>query len=920
MNALFSKLIILISFLSLIGCGGDSPRSNPHNERFIIEELATSNDSETQTSNEETVNPDDDEEQGFLVDERNFICDTGESSLSTSPAPKYIQVGAQGKIEISNDGFIWNELTGIGITTNLNAAAVGINTFVVVGDDGAAYCSPNGRDWFSFDLNGEEDTSVEREDLHGVATNGNQFVIVGANGAIYTNISNTEWNRVAKNQIASDFYDVVWGRDQFVIVGGRPGSASTAVTLRSYDGGRWTIQHNSNIDQLFHVMWTGSFYLAGGFKHTTDDCENDCEIQYAAYLSKDGFLWSQVLGNLTGSNIVESQIVALEQEGDTVSVIGRGEDLDTENSVYFRIYRNILAASWETEIDFAYTASDMNLGDNYEVFTVCPSIELKTFSRDAIPEFYGSRYVAVAEEGKILSSHKGEVWEEAEIDDATEEDFKSVIRTQNSFYAVGDKGLIACSRNGMQWRKLPSGTEENLTSISSDGNILIAVGENGTLLTSVNGSQWDSAVYAGGRTLKDVSWLNDRFIVLGGDAEKGENGFVMVNTSPTNPWTNLHELPGTNALYLNDIARANNFYYAVGFKDSCPGDEICRDYLIMTSTNAEDWTEEAIVNEDASLDSEFSLIAARGNELMVIGKAIAGTLQGNLTYTSNRLINEWEVSNFNNAGSLTYYSIFHHNGVYYFSAEGGVFSQTSGLLDDLDISVISNLDIYSLALNGSIAEDTGDVNNPTIITAVAGELFSYTPAVKEPDGQRLIFEMANKPSWAILDTNTGTLYGTPPLEEIDAVYDASRLSAKQDTSQTLSATSFLFQFDVVENNPPIIYGDSPSSLAVTYNDAYFFAPTAYDKDGEMLKFGIEIDHGGSWYRYDMVTAELTAPVDAWLTFDPDLGILYGTPEDADIGEYSVSITVDDDVNDEIPATALETFTLSVSKHPSEIQF
>ena len=93
------------------------------------------------------------------------------------------------------------------------------------------------------------------------------------------------------------------------------------------------------------------------------------------------------------------------------------------------------------------------------------------------------------------------------------------------------------------------------------------------------------------------------------------------------------------------------------------------------------------------------------------------------------------------------------------------------------------------------------------------------------------------------------------------------------------------------------------------------------KSTKHLKFGIDIDYESSdWYDCDIFTDSCDEPADFWLTFDRERGILYGTPREANIGEYSVSITVDDNLNDSIPPTFLETFTINVSMHPSEIQF
>ena len=46
-------------------------------------------------------------------------------------------------------------------------------------------------------------------------------------------------------------------------------------------------------------------------------------------------------------------------------------------------------------------------------------------------------------------------------------------------------------------------------------------------------------------------------------------------------------------------------------------------------------------------------------------------------------------------------------------------------------------------------------------TATAGQTYSFTPTAADPDGQKLTFTIANKPTWAAFDAATGRLYGAP---------------------------------------------------------------------------------------------------------------------------------------------------------------
>ena len=46
-------------------------------------------------------------------------------------------------------------------------------------------------------------------------------------------------------------------------------------------------------------------------------------------------------------------------------------------------------------------------------------------------------------------------------------------------------------------------------------------------------------------------------------------------------------------------------------------------------------------------------------------------------------------------------------------------------------------------------------------SAQEGQAYSFRPAAADPDGDPLSFTIANRPSWAVFDPQTGRLYGTP---------------------------------------------------------------------------------------------------------------------------------------------------------------
>jgi hypothetical protein len=47
------------------------------------------------------------------------------------------------------------------------------------------------------------------------------------------------------------------------------------------------------------------------------------------------------------------------------------------------------------------------------------------------------------------------------------------------------------------------------------------------------------------------------------------------------------------------------------------------------------------------------------------------------------------------------------------------------------------------------------------IKATVNKAYSFQPSASDPDGNKLTFQVANKPAWATFDTTTGRLSGTP---------------------------------------------------------------------------------------------------------------------------------------------------------------
>jgi hypothetical protein len=175
------------------------------------------------------------------------------------------------------------------------------------------------------------------------------------------------------------------------------------------------------------------------------------------------------------------------------------------------------------------------------------------------------------------------------------------------------------------------------------------------------------------------------------------------------------------------------------------------------------------------------------------------------------------------------------------------------------------------------------LQTPPTLTATVGKPFSYTPSIKDPEGDKLNVRLYNVPAWITIDRATGRIYGTPPTVATHGwlaykVYDG-----------TGSTTGGWFTINVVKaaaNVAPTIYGTPTTKVAV--NTTYSFQPTARDANGDKLTFSIS-----------------NRP--AWATFDTSTGRLSGKPTSA--GTFS-KITIR--VSDGRLAATLAPFTVTVT--------
>jgi hypothetical protein len=213
-----------------------------------------------------------------------------------------------------------------------------------------------------------------------------------------------------------------------------------------------------------------------------------------------------------------------------------------------------------------------------------------------------------------------------------------------------------------------------------------------------------------------------------------------------------------------------------------------------------------------------------------------------------------------------------------------------GTYSDIKISVSDGLASAStgaFSITVSNTNDTPVISGSPMTRLEENNPYNFQPSASDPDGDKLVFSISGRPSWATFNNSTGQLSGTPGASDT-GTYSNILISVSDGTASS-NLTAFSIIVDTIEpsNTGPTISG-SPSTTAIE-GSAYVFQPNVFDADGDKLAFGIS-----------------NRP--SWASFDSSNGRLSGTPAVGDAGTYS-NILIS--VSDGLVPTKLPTFNIQV---------
>jgi len=181
---------------------------------------------------------------------------------------------------------------------------------------------------------------------------------------------------------------------------------------------------------------------------------------------------------------------------------------------------------------------------------------------------------------------------------------------------------------------------------------------------------------------------------------------------------------------------------------------------------------------------------------------------------------------------------------------------------------------------------TISVSGSAVGSVTAGQTYRFLPVVQNAGTAPLSFSIVNRPTWAISNTATGLLVGTPKSDNV-GTYSNIVISVSG-AGSPVSLSPFTIKVNPADTEAPTIAGTPASSVAAGAN--YSFTPTVTDPSGNALTFSV-----------------LNAP--SWASFNARSGLLSGVAPTTTSAQLYSNIVIS--VSNGAESAALAAFSIQV---------
>lgn len=558
----------------------------------------------------------------------------------------WIQVGEQGTVYTSGDGFSWLPRES-GVRTALRSVTFLGGRALLTGEAGTVLYADSPVDIRAGVLSG----GSTEDWLEGVAASDSRAVAVGDNGTIYTSDDGVTWT--GRSSGTTDWLTAVaYGGGKFVAVG------EMGRILTSSDGLQWSRQAHSG-QELFTAVESvgGGFVVAGDagtvlwsvdanqWESISSGSTND--LFTVASVGADIFVAGDEAVDVRVGGVWRDELTGLNRPPSTEYYSSVGLD----SSVYLGGRTGMMAEGFRTELGeylwtlhstpdrpwlfdlFCATNIFVSVGD---MATIMTSVDGLAWSFEFPPTNYvnsiflgvgGSTNLLVAggSDGALLWSTNawtnlvttnlsgivmtqevstlGLVW--TAVDPSpTSEDLQGVCEWNGRTYVTGSGGTLLSSPDGREWTKHASLGAGFMSGVTGYAGGLVAVGTGGALFQSGDGETWSD--YSRGVTnwIYRVRNLNGLLVAV------GQAGYLATSEDGVQ-WQRRNS--GTDS-WLTDATWVGGEYYVTGFGGA-----------VLRSADAVEWEDVGTITlkalYGAATDGERLLVA--GAEGVVLRSPVA---------------------------------------------------------------------------------------------------------------------------------------------------------------------------------------------------------------------------------------------------------------------------------------------------------
>jgi hypothetical protein len=298
---------------------------------------------------------------------------------------------------------------------------------------------------------------------------------IGADGTVYVDPLDNWTFRYSETGLSGN-PAITYGNNQFVAVGGRPGTI-----LTSPDGIDWTRRASGTTDWLYNITYGNNQFVAVGRQILTSPDGINWTCRASGYDNGMGDPYS-IYGIAYGNNAFVAVGSAVHFFnpffGQTYIILTSPDGINWTGDYWGASILGLYAIAFGNSMFVAGSVFISTSPDGIDW------TRRASGTTDGLMNItYGNnQFVVVGRNGVVLSSPDGITW--TQRNSGTTNFLRAVAYGNNEFVAMGGNGVVLSSPDGITWTSRSSGTQINFWSVAYGNNTFVAIDAYGTIMQS----------------------------------------------------------------------------------------------------------------------------------------------------------------------------------------------------------------------------------------------------------------------------------------------------------------------------------------------------------------------------------------------------------------------------------------------------